>query len=185
MTRRWEPVYDAESLTREIARLAAAVQNQTYPFYMLTMAGQTYCQGDIVEMNVGLPCIDEDGEAVALEAPSPFWMLVGNSCDHDRELSLVPWTQAVPLVPGARANVSPAMLREQREYKHARRFYVPTWPNGGDSETIFWADFLRTIPVHRKALKPSMLRARLTKEAWYLLHACLVRFLARDDGRED
>ncbi|MBK8252522.1 MAG: hypothetical protein IPK82_07620 [Polyangiaceae bacterium] len=185
MTRRWEPAYDAESLTQEIGRLAAAVQGQTYPFYTLTMVGPPFCQGDIVELGVDVPCIDEDGEAAALAAPSRFWMLVGNTCDHARELSHVPWTQAVPLEARARSEAPAAVLREQLEYRHARRFYVPTWPSGGDGTTMFWADFLRIVPVHRKALKPGMLRARLTKEAWYLLHACLIRFLARDDGRED
>lgn len=185
MTRRWEPVYDAESLTKEIARLATAVQDQSYPFYQLTINGPSFCQGDIVELNVDVPCIDEDGEPAALTPPSPFWMLVGNTCDHAREIAHVPWTQAVPLETRARTGTPAALLREMLEYKHARRFHVPTWPNGGDSAAIFSADFLRMVPVHRNALKAGMLRARLTKEAWYLLHACLIRFLARDDGRED
>jgi len=185
VTRRWEPVYDAEGLTKEIARLAAAVQDGSYAFYQLTISGPSFCQGDIIKLDVDVPCIDEDGTPAALAAPSPFWMLVGNTCDHARELSGVPWTQAIPLEPRPRAGTPSNVLRESLEYKHSRRFHVPTWPNGGDSAVVMYADFLRIVPMHRNALNVNMLCARLTKEAWYLLHACLIRFLARDDGRED
>lgn len=129
MTLRWDPIYDAESLNREIVRLAAAVQNGAYKFYQLVELTPPFCQGDIVELNVDVPCIDEDGVAIGLTAPSPYWMLLGNSCDHHRELSKAPWTQAVPLEP--RGNVSAAVLKDYSEYKHSRQFCVPAWPSVG------------------------------------------------------
>lgn len=182
---RWDPVYDAEGLTREIARLAIGFQREDFAFFDLTMGGGPYCQGDIVELGQPVPCIDEDGVAAAREAPSPFWMLVGNSCDHHRSLTEVEWTQAVPLEARPRASAAPSIIREMSEYKHARKFLVPTWPGSAHANNIYVADFLRMVSVHRGALKETMLHARMSEAAWYLLHACIIRFLARGDGRMD
>jgi hypothetical protein len=43
------------------------------------------------------------------------------------------------------------------------------------------------VPLHRAALRgdDTHVVARMSRLGWVLLHSCLVRFLARDDGRFD
>jgi hypothetical protein len=53
-----------------------------------------------------------------------------------------------------------------------------------DRGRSFAADFLRPVALHKGAVGSSArVVARMTREAWILLHGCLIRFLCRDDGR--
>ena len=69
-------------------------------------------------------------------------------------------------------------------------FYVPAW-SGAVADQFYAADFLRPVPVDKEAFaqesggQRAVVVARLSRVAWILLNACLVRFLARDDGRYD
>jgi hypothetical protein len=51
------------------------------------------------------------------------------------------------------------------------------------------ADLLMPVAIDKRAFaepeRPATVQARLSRAAWILLNACLVRFLARDDGRYD
>ena len=140
------------------------------------------CQGDIVELAADVPVIDKDGMPCVLEHPGGVWLVVGNSCDFVRSLESVRWTQLVPLVDfgGDDCREAPALKR----YMTSRAFYVPAWIDAVVGR-CFVADFLRPVTVDKRVFAHGHAKvlARLTRAAWILLNACLVRFLARDDGR--
>ncbi len=46
-------------------------------------------------------------------------------------------------------------------------------------------DFTRATTIGKSYLRCVTIEASLEKHTWYLLHSCLVRYLARDDGRFD
>lgn len=97
----------------------------------------------------------------------------------------------MPLVPIVRfaANELPsARLADFTRYRLSRQFYVPAWPGLDGGGAHFVADFTGITPLARNALReggPVELLARMELQAWALLHACLIRFFARDDGRHD
>ena len=70
-------------------------------------------------------------------------------------------------------------------YRLSRAFYVPDW-RGTRPEPVLAADFLRPVALHKGAIgNQATVVGRVSQLGWMLLHACLVRFLARDDGRFD
>lgn len=188
---RWPPVYDAEDLVREIKRLTQRSDLAT-AFYewrrdrSTTMPGDV-CQGDVIALSSEVPVIDENGQPATVEHPDGCWLVVGNTCDFDRNLSEVRWTQLVPIISvGALSELSDTQLDAARKYTQARTFYVPAW-NGQDESDLHVADLLRPVAVDKRVFRApagaGVVQARLSRAAWILLNACLVRFLARDDGR--
>ena len=122
---------------------------------------------------------------MVLEPDFQHWLVVGNTCDFDREVSEVRYTQLVPIWElGDLKGVPAAELAAFTRYQYARRFFVPPWP--GASRVLRYADFLTPIGVEKDAVTDhAKIVARLSLEGWILLHSCLVRFLCRDDGRFD
>ena len=176
---RWPPVYSAEDLAREIASLTSA-KDFDARFWLLSLVHpEGVYQGDIVHLPAELPLIDRDGQ-IAENGAHDYWIVLGNTCDFVRD---VRWTQISPLV--SIGDAGPAHeVREHRAYKHSRKFYLPPWPNG-DREHRF-ADFTRPVTLEKAAFGNSAkVIARMQYAAWVLLHSCLIRFLARDDGRHD
>jgi len=186
---RWPPVYDADDLVREIKRLAEHPDLASFYEWrrdQSTRAPDDVCQGDVVRLASEVPLILEDGQPATMAHPDAAWLVIGNSCDFDRTLADVRWTQLVPLHSlGVHAELSTAELAAARSYTRARSFYVPAWTEASDA--VFMADFLRPAAIDKRAFAgadaPAVVEARLTRAAWILLNACLVRFLARDDGR--
>lgn len=111
-------------------------------------------------------------------------MVVGNTCDFVRDLDTVENTQIVPLINlGDEDTLTSDQRREIRSYDAYRSFYVPPWMPYVRGK-YFIADFTRHVTVHKSALtSASRVEARLSFRAWILFHSCIVRFLARDDGR--
>ena len=140
------------------------------------------CQGDLIELTTDLPYISQDGTAELLEfSPHHTWLVLSNTCDLQRTLKDVTYAQLVPLIE-LNPSLRPELLPALRRYAYSRRFYLPDWQP--QRQLHFFAEFTMPVTVHRKALLSSGKRlASLSRVSWILLHACLVRFLARDDDR--
>ena len=176
---RWPPIYDADELA---ATISALVQRgvAASQFYASVKRGPAVCQGDIFTLPSGVPVIDENGEPVAF-GDATYWLVIGNTCDFDRAIAEVAWTQAVPIT-NLGLEITPNELSALTSYKYSRRFYLPPWDSGVVGHCV--ADFLRPVAVHKAVFgTQAVVTARLDRPAWILLHSCLIRFLARDDGR--
>jgi hypothetical protein len=181
---RWQTVYDSDGLKKAIAEIVAELRSK--PFYVLErLDDPPVCSGDIVRLECDIPYIDENGDVVTTEGDG-LWLVIGNTCDFARDINEVTWTQVVPLVAIDDSKISGGRLNDLLQYKLSRRFYVPAWPVSPPPKKHYFADFLRTVPIHRNAFGGhAKVLARMTEFYWVLLHSCLVRFLARDDGRFD
>jgi hypothetical protein len=177
---RWPPIYDANALAAQINALVA--NGELFrQFYWTAPDDGSWCQGDIVHLQSQFPYIDSAGRPAVLDnLDVEFWLLLSNTCDLDRTLDTVRWAQLVPLLDLDVRNG--AELDVLRRYEYSRRFYVPNWTEG--EEKHFVADFTMPVTLDRAMLSDKTRQiAHLSQVAWVLLHSCLVRFLARDDGR--
>ncbi|MDH5671173.1 MAG: hypothetical protein OEZ06_03435 [Myxococcales bacterium] len=179
---RWPPVYDAQGLADVIDGLAGASDFDTRFWDLRPRVQGEVFQGDLVQLDSAVPLLDEAGDPVVTD-DCKFWLIIGNTCDFERPANDVPWTQIVPTV-DLGTTVDRQHLDVFRRYQYSRRFYVPPWPSG-DGHHRF-ADFTRPVTIHKAAfVGPAQVVGRMQQPAWVLLHSCLVRFLARDDGRYD
>lgn len=184
---RWPPVYDFEDLKRYIDELSRTEAFEAR-FWSLTDVGRSdlpaICHGDVLMLPSPVPLIADDGEAVLTDEVE-HWLVIGNTCDADRPVTEVAWTQIVPLVVlGDAAGLGGQRLAQLRRYEGYRGFYTPPWPQGDGLHRL--ADFTRPVTMHKAAVPDhAAVIARMQRYAWVLLHSCLVRFLARDDGRHD
>jgi hypothetical protein len=110
-------------------------------------------------------------------------------CRGDRSTSLpsdVAWSQLVPLYDlGDKETLSTEKIRAIAGYKTSRRFHVPAW-SADVSGRFHVADLLLPVATHKYALlNVAKVEARMSMYGWVLLHSCLVRFIACDDGRFD
>lgn len=182
---RWPPVYDFEELIKSIND---QVKRQTLlkGFYAtpLRLGAARICQGDVVRLPARLPLLDKLGQP-AIGEDVDLWMVAGNTCDLARDLADAEWTFLMPVQDiGGPAEVPAPVLERLTGYRGFRQFYLPAWPNG--PEKHFAAELSQPVTVHKDALlNVADVQARMSFEAWALLNACLVRFLARDDGRFD
>jgi hypothetical protein len=170
---RWPPVYDENDLERTIREIADGNGFYQTPF----AAG--WCQGDVVELEGALPVIEADGSVGVRDFATRHWLVLGNSCDLDRTIDEVTWTSAVPLL--ALSQLGRA-VEAAKAYQTQRVFYLPAWPEGV-GETF--ADFTLISALSRQWLNSQTPIARMRQPSWALLNACLVRYLAREDGRND
>jgi len=199
-TERWPPIYDADDLARTIADLASRDELEGQ-FYQLGRRGPSFCQGDIVRLESAVPAIGPDGEPILLAdskstnrrwwgllRPRPaaiqFWLVIGNTCDLARSLADVSWTQLVPIFDiAARGNLGSDQLAAVKSFRTSRRFYIPPWSEAV-RPLVHVAELLLPVACHKRALdSAATVEARMSRYGWVLLHSCLVRFLARDDGR--
>lgn len=183
ITERWPPVYDAEDLASTIEKLVQSRRIVDIFYEASSQKNDERYQGDIVRIPSGIPLLDEDGQACVVGSYD-YWLIIGNTCDIARDLKDVEWSQIVPLqYVGSDNDLSADKIQALSAYTHSRRFYIPPW-NDSVKGLHHVADFLRPVTVHKRALKNiATLEVRLNRYSWMLLHACLVRFLARDDGR--
>jgi hypothetical protein len=145
------------------------------------------CQGDVVELESDVPVILEGGQPGVIDHPEGAWLVVGNTCDFDRDLADVRWTQVAPILDvGAASPMAQAEIAALRRYTQSRVFHVPEG-SAAVANRMHVADLLRPVGVDKRVFRgPSpagLVQARMSRAAWVLLNACLVRFLARDDGR--
>ena len=175
---RWPPIYDAEDLKKVIDQIG---QGQLHEIYGSLTQGGPCCQGDVLRFSAGVPVFEANGEAQMVEH-FDYWLVIGNTCDFDR--IEVEWTQIVPIT-----EIVAGPTQQERQdlaaYRLSRRFYLPPWGHG-EGHHGFVADFLRPIALHKGAVGTvAAVVTRMSVVGWILLHSCLVRFLARDDGRFD
>jgi hypothetical protein len=179
---RWPPVYTAEDLKQAIEALASGRLEYEMRFYDRTNREPTVFQGDVVAFSDGVPVFDEHRNAQVVDE-FEHWLVIGNTCDMERDLVDVAWSQVVPVDDlGPLEEIRSDELDRLRRYSQSRRFYLPPWDN---EQSCRVADFLRPVGIHKSALRSATRVARLSYLGWLLLHSCLVRFLARGDGRYD
>jgi hypothetical protein len=177
---KWPPVYDPEDLTNAIRDLAGREDLEKKFFAPVSEETGRLCQGDILALAARVPVLDEDAQAVA-DDEFDFWLVIGNTCDFERDLSDVEWTQVVPV--RELIDVREDERADLRAYQSTRRFYVPPW-NGMEPQRVFAADLLRPAALHKKTIgTAATVVARLSFRAWFLLNGCLMRFFLRADGR--
>lgn len=183
-TGRWPSIYDKESLATAIRQIIDAGPEFDSRFYQLGLsAGGVACQGDVVQLRGPAPLIDADGQAVVTDVEFDHWLILGNTCDMDRVDE--PRSLIAPLVV-VDEPISVERMGVLRRYEYYKQFYVPPWPNDQDRKHRL-ADFMQLVTIEKAAFRDDCARvvARLQLPAWALLHACVVRYLARDDGRFD
>ncbi len=177
----WLPAYDTESLVRLIEDIRDDLSSRSFFSHQTAVA--EFCQGDVIKLPTDLPLLDSGAEPAIEERVGDLWLVAGNTCDFDRDLEKVPWTQLVPLEEvGSASDIAEPDLQELRAYRATRYFYVPGWQSGSPSRH-YLAQLSKPVTTHKQAVLDSKLVARLSESAWVLLSACLVRFLARDDRR--
>jgi hypothetical protein len=182
VTGRWPPAYDEADLALVIQALANRQLDYTRAFYDHANDDPAVFQGDVVAFSDGVPVFDEQREPQVVDE-FEWWLVIGNSCDMSRELSEARWSQIVPVDDlGSLSEIDSVEIGRLRRYSQTRRFYLPPWDG---TQICRVADFLRPVGIHRTALQSTRRVARLSYLGWILLHACLVRFLARGDGRYD
>lgn len=185
MTTRWPPAYDANDLEKSIKELISP-RNFPNNFYQIPSRSDfnDLCQGDIVNFNSSVPLIWEDGEVVEYQ-DFEHWLVVGNTCDISRSVDSVPFTNIIPIIQEDLNAENSALATESQTYKASRRFYLPSW-DAESAKQFNLADFTLLTTIHKEAIRSqALVVARLTYTGWLLLHSCLVRYLARDDGRYD
>jgi hypothetical protein len=177
----WPPTYDSETLASQIQQLVSQ-GNLAKRFYIPDprSLGQQRHQGDVVRFASPIPVIDSDGEAVALDNID-FWLVLSNTCDLERDE--VEWSAVIPIERLNLHAMTAERLDDLQKYRLGRKFFLPEW--GATTGTCNIADFLRPVTIHKKALmQRTEIEASMTDIGWLLFHCCLVRYLARGDGRE-
>lgn len=175
----WPPVYDAESLAELIDGLVET--GNLADLYDVVRDEPRVCQGDVVRLDSPIPLISEDGQPVVDDA-AEYWLVIGNTCDFDRDRATAPWTQLVPII-NLGVDLTSAKLVSIQRYQTSRAFYIPPWKQEVE-ERFMIADLLRPVAAYKEAFdEAAQVEARLARPGWVLLHSCLVRFLCRDDRR--
>ena len=179
---RWPPVYDFEGLGEEINRLVST-RDIFDVFFLKRNLDSNLCQGDILKFPGQFPFIDENGNITVIDEDYDYWMILGNTCDLHRNLDNPHFSHITPLIP-IDEDAPDGVVKGLQSYDSYRRFYIPSW----DASTIhgYAIDFTSICSVDIQCLQNrTELTTRLTFNSWILLHSCLVRYLARDDGRHD
>ncbi len=178
---RWPVVYDSAELEALIANVRDFHEHTNFFDTAATVARR--CQGDIITLSSGIPLIDQSGHPGVTPHQESLWLITGNSCDFERDLTDLLWTQMVPIHNlHSKLTVSRTFLPDLKSYRMSRYFYVPDWAATAPYQD-YMAELAMPVTIHKQAVLEAQLMARMSRSAWVLLHACLVRFLARDDGR--
>lgn len=177
----WPAAYDADDLSSLIESVR---DRRSHPnFFDLTPTVARRCQGDVLVLESEIPLIDQQGIPATTSHEGGLWLVIGNTCDFERDIDDLPWTQIVPIIPiGIDDDVDQELLNDFRMYRTSRHFYIPDW-TGGNPTFHHIAEFSMPVTVDKRAILGASVEARLSRSAWILLNACFVRFLARDDGR--
>lgn len=182
---RWPiTAYDVDDLSDQIKKLCAS---DRFPqdFYIPVAGPQPGLQqGDIVALRSGVPVIWKDGTPAVID-DAVHWIVVGNTCDFNGNPRKVKFTQLSPLI-DLEGKDLPVSMDDLKTYRASRTFYVPPWPKSG-RDNGFIADLERIVSLHVDAVDNAHASriASLSFQGWVLFHCCIVRFLARDDGRYD
>jgi hypothetical protein len=184
---RWPPVYDFNQLGQQIKDLIddGSLFDQ---FFVSNCDGTDFFQGDIVSLKSTPAYIDKDGDIAIIDEDFSYWVILGNTCDLSRSpetvygVAVPHLTHITPLMPIPH-NIPANVLGNLRKYKLYKRIFIPGWKSEGND---FFMDLTVMSSIEKQCLtNHSHVIARLNFKTWLLLHSCLVRYLARDDGRHD
>ncbi len=179
---RWPPVYDFDELGKEINSLVSSC-GIFDEFFLEENLNLNLCQGDIVKFPGQFPFIDESGSIAIIDGNYDYWLILGNTCDLHRNLPSPHLSHISPLIP-LDSDAPENVVRGLRSYNSYKKFFIPRWDDSVNK--CFTIDFTLMASVDKNCLlNVTELTARLTFKSWLLLHSCLVRYLARDDGRHD
>ena len=172
---RWPVIYDFDDLLKEIEKL----KKDEIEFYQSKEKELAYlCQGDIFELATSFPYIDENGD-ISIE-DTGTWVLIGNTCDMQRNVSDLKYTQIAPLYELTDEEIAP-VLNDLKAYQSFKKFYFKKFEN-----KHYILDFTRICTIDKSFLKINAKKIKeLSMPGWVLFHCCIVRYLARDDGRND
>lgn len=173
---RWPTIYDFDNLQKEISSLLKRGLNDG--FYNIDPDLDNLYQGDILEVDLEFPFIDELGDISAYE--SSKWLLLGNTCDIIR--ADLPYTNIIPLE-SILPDIPVKTLSELKKYQSYKKIYLPDISKQHNGYT---ADFTQVCSIEKDfLLKNAKKLSELEYPSWVLFHSCIVRYFARDDGRKD
>ncbi len=178
---RWPTVYDFEQLQKQIKQIVK--ENYSKGFYTLASKQSELYQGDIIKLDKKFVSLNNSGSFEA-ESYSGFWMVLGNTCDFARDIKELPFTNIIPLqklhedIPEKIKNA----LKNFQNYKH---MYIPDFL-GDHSE--YFLDFTKIMTISKEYMQQDIETIKikqLSYASWVLFHSCIIRYFARDDGRND
>lgn len=177
--KRWPPIYDRSDLELTIKKLAIS-EKKSDLFYMPCPQNDIF-QGDIISFpnEFFFPFIDENGELSAQE-DIEYWVVFGNTCDIARDISTLPYTNISPLekLP---SDAPKEILKSMSNYQNYKTFYFPQFVDDGH----YYIDFTKLCTISKANFDSAIKIRELRYSSWILFHSCIVRYLARDDGRND
>lgn len=175
-SKRWPVVYDSVSLKEQIKR----IKDKSEAFYQSSFFTQDIlCQGDVIHLEKDFLHFNESGKPALLENPTKYWVVLGNTCDLQRELTDIKYTQIIPLQE-INNDIDPLILSNLKEYQSFKKFFYQEI-----NDKIYMIDFTEVTTIHKDALISAKKIKELSYLSWLLFHCCLIRYLARDDGRND
>lgn len=176
ITNRWPPVYDFESLQDQIKNLIN--RGLDTGFYKETFDSTSFFQGDIIQLEVDYPFIDEDGNIAAYETSN--WLILGNTCDLSREDLM--YTNLIP-IEELDEDIPENILLNLKHFQNYKKIYFPDHTKKSKG---FIADFTQVCSINKEFLVENASKiTELEYHSWVLFHSCIVRYFARDDGRHD
>lgn len=173
---RWPPVYDFDTLQEQIKELLAKGLDEG--FYKDTHNNDEFFQGDLISLESGFPYIDENGDIVAEE--NNIWLILGNTCDIAREDLY--YTNIVPL-DILENDVPIDIINKLKSFQNYKRMFFPDTSKASQG---YIADFTKICTIEKQFLIKNATKINeLEFHSWVLFHSCIIRYFARDDGRND
>jgi len=173
---RWPPVYDFDSLQSEIKTLVDKGLEEN--FYNKNPNLKDFFQGDIIELDMLFPYIDKNGDIAAIE--SKKWLILGNTCDITRDD--LPYTNIIPL-DELKDDVPFEIIEKLKKFQSYKKIFFPAISKDSFGHV---AEFTQVCSIEKTYLMNKAKKiTELEYHAWVLFHSCIVRYFARDDGRND
>jgi hypothetical protein len=182
---KWPPVYDFETLAGQIKELVSNYRIFDVFFQNDIVVNAPLCQGDIVHFKSPFPIIDAEGDISTIDEEFSNWIIIGNTCDLTREIQDIEFSHLSPLIE-LRQDEPESILIGLKAYSSYKKFYIPSWNE--KTHPGYFLDFTHMCSTHKSCLFNANLvnlSARMGRLSWLLFHSCIVRYLARDDGRHE
>lgn len=178
----WPAAYDDVELAENIRRLVESDRLWS-EFWLAPAIHSDVCQGDVFELGARRPFLTADAMPAADSESCQFWMVIGNTCDLDRDASEVPWTAVAPVRTLGRWDALEEGERNALvKYQYGRQFFVPAWPGRSPDEGLI-VNLLEIVTIDRQVFAGLSPVARMEFPGWVLFHSCVVRYHARADRR--
>ena len=173
---RWPPVYDFDSLQAEIKQLINRGLEEN--FYSENPNLEELFQGDIIELDIIFPYIDNSGNVSGIDANK--WLILGNTCDITRDD--LAYTNILPL-DELREDVPYEIINNLKKFQSYKKIFFPDI----SKKTLgYVAEFTKICSIEKSYLLQEFKKvSELEYHSWVLFHSCIIRYFARDDGRND